>query len=252
MTKDLKAGLPAELFTFFEAMPRQGPGSEAVTECLYERFSSLMPARPKSADMGCGTGAAGIVLAEQGASVVGIDIHEPFLEAFEAEAVVRGVDDQVETRLASLAESGLDDESLDLVWSEGAVFTVGFDIALAEFMRVLKPGGLAVISECSWFQKDVPDELRTFWAGNYAGMRSVGENIVAAEQAGWRFLHTERLSSKVWELEFNAPMARLVESYRKVSDPAMVALAEDTAREIVLFRRHHALYGYAFFVLMKP
>ena len=52
--------IPAELFTFFEAMPRQGPGSEAVTRALFERFQSILPENPVAADMGCGTGAAGL------------------------------------------------------------------------------------------------------------------------------------------------------------------------------------------------
>lgn len=245
-------GIPAALFTFFESLPRQGPGSAAVTARLFERVRPLLPTAPAAADMGCGSGAAGLVLAAKGARVIGVDIHPPFLDAFRREAEDRGLGDRVETRLASMADSGMADMSLDLVWSEGAAYIVGFDAALAEFRRLLRPGGVAVISECTWLRDDPPEDLRAFWGGNYPGMRTTAANRAAAEAAGWRVLHTEVLAPDVWEKEFYAPMERLIASLEEGSDPDLKAIAEESAAEIALFRRYHDYYGYVFYLLHAP
>lgn len=256
-------GPPAALFRFFERLPRQGPGSAALTAAIFERVRPRLPAGPVVADMGCGSGAAGLVLArllageslldDQGARVHGVDIHPPFLRAFEAAAAEAGLAGRIDTRCASMLETGWPDGCLDLVWSEGAVFTVGFDAALVEFARLLKSGGVTVISEATWFQDPAraPAELRAFWHANYAGMRTVAGNLAAAEAQGWRFLHAERLADAVWESAFYAPMERLIAALRAAGETDLLAIAAESEREIALFRRHSAFYGYVYYALER-
>lgn len=249
MTDDPILDVQPALFTFFERMPRQGPGCGTVTADLYKRIHALLPPNPTAADMGCGSGAAGLVIAEQGAHVLGVDIHPPLLAAFRETARARGLADRIETQHASMTQTGRDGASFDLIWSEGAVFTVGFDAALAEFRRLLRPRGLVVLSECSWLQLDVPEELRAFWNANYPGMRTPAANLAAAESAGWRFVHTERLASEVWESGFYQPMERLIASIDAQDEPEVAEVAAEQKAEIDLFRRYRDYYGYIFYVL---
>ncbi len=252
MSDDLTDDISPAVFTFFEAMPRQGPGSAEVTAALYGHIRPQLPENPSTADMGCGCGAVGLVLAEKGARVTGIDLHQPFLNAFRDTAAERGLGDRVETLRVSMTDTGLADDCLDLVWSEGAVYTVGFDAALTEFKRLLKPGGVAVVSDCSWLQADVPSEVREFWEIAYPGMRSPAGNLAAAETAGWRFLHAEALAAEVWESEFYTPMERLISEIAPDADQDLKVLIEESETEISLFRRYHDVYGYVFHVLQAP
>ena len=244
--------IPEELFTFFEAMPCQGPGSEAVTRALFERFQSMLPENSVAADMGCGTGAAGLVLADAGVTVTGVDIHRPFLETFERHAAERGLSNRVSTRLAGMTESGIAPASLDLIWSEGAVFTVGFDAALEAFWPLAKPGALAVVSECVWLQEQVPEVLRSFWNQAYPGMRTAGENIRAAETAGYRFVHAEVLPSEIWESDFYQPIETMMARMDRDISPGMQAILTEQEEEIALFRQFNHLYGYVFHVFLRP
>jgi len=244
--------IPPALFTFFERMPRQGPGSADVTAALYKRFWPMLPEIPAAADMGCGSGAAGLVLAELGALVTGVDIHQPFLDAFAKTAREHGLGDRVSLIQASMMESGIAEQSLDLVWSEGAVFTVGFDVALNEFARLLKPGGLAVISESTWLRHDAPPELRAFWTDAYPGMGTVAGNLDTAGATGWRFLHAEVLDPEVWEQGFYGPMEKLVTEIEAGHDDDLKAIAWESKTEIDIFRRYQDYFGYVFYVLQMP
>jgi len=240
------------LFAFFERLPRQGPGAVEITRGLYDELRPQLPARPRAADMGCGSGAAGLVLAEAGAQVTGVDVHQPYLDAFADAAAARGVADRVATRRASMTASGLAPGSLDLVWSEGAVFTVGFETALEVFMGLVRPGGFVVVSECVWLQEVVPAEVRRFWAVNYPGMATVGAALRVAERLGYRFVAAKRLANWAWERDFYAPMGELIAEIEAAGPAALRTVAREQRVEIELFRRYGDVFGYVFFVLARP
>ncbi len=242
--------IPEALFRFFEAMPREGPGSEQVTRSLYDSVLDELPDSPRTADMGCGSGAASLVLARAGAQVTCVDIWRPFLDQLEEAAANRAVGDRITTRVASMLESGLASGSLDLVWAEGSVFTVGFDDALACFADLLVPGGVAVVSECSWFVEDPPEEAARFWEAGYPGMRSVAGNLQAALSSGWRFLGASSLQPAVWEEGFYGPMEALMESLGDVPD--MQSVVAECRHEIDVFRRISDSFGYVFYALARP
>ena len=87
------------------------------------------------ADVGCGTGILTRLLAGRGLEVVGIDPNEDML----VEARAGG--GPAEYRRGEAARTGLDDASVTLVTAAQAFHWFDADEALAEFHRVLKPGG---------------------------------------------------------------------------------------------------------------
>lgn len=93
-------------------------------------------------DAGCGGGRATILMAEAGASeVVALDLSQTNIETTRTRARQRGCANVVAQR-ASLLEVPFDDESFDVVWSNGVLHhTGGTDASLTEIARVLKPGG---------------------------------------------------------------------------------------------------------------
>lgn len=88
------------------------------------------------ADIGCGTGISARLFSARGFTVVGIDPNEAML----AKARAKGGADY---RRGESNASGLPDASQDLVFAAQAFHWFDIPTTLAEWRRILKPGGLA-------------------------------------------------------------------------------------------------------------
>jgi len=93
-------------------------------------------------DAGCGGGRATIMMAEAGASeVVALDLSQTNVQTTRMRAQQRGLENVV-VQEASLLDVPFEDESFDVVWSNGVLHHTGdTDGSLKEIARLLKPGG---------------------------------------------------------------------------------------------------------------
>ena len=249
MSDDLRA-----LFRLFEGMPRGGPGNEEATLEAVRRLPPL-PENPRILDLGCGPGEQTLVLArELGARVEAVDLHRPFLDALESAAREQGLEDRVLTREADMGALEVEPGSVDLIWSEGAIFVLGFEAGLRRWSPWLKsPGGLLVASEASWFVDDPPAELRAFWASCYPGMATESENLEIARAAGFEPIDHFRLPGEVWWSSYYTPMeARLPRLCKEAEqDAELSAVISEMEQEMEMHRRHGDCYGYTFYLLRK-
>jgi serine/threonine-protein kinase HipA len=242
----------ALLFELYEDMPRQGPGSEVATRRALDLLPALPP-HPLIADMGCGSGAASLVLAAAGGTVIGIDIHPPFLARLRADAAAAGLDGKVLAVAADMAAPPLAEGSLDLIWSEGAIYQIGFANGLARWRELLKPGGLIAATEATWLTDAPPEALRAFWATAYPAMAGIAANEATLRAAGFRVLDRFVLSADCWTESYYAPLARAIAAFRArhPGDAQATAVAEEAESEIDLYRRHGDAYGYVFYLAQR-
>jgi len=236
-----------DLFELFGRLPRQGPGDRATTLRALALLSEL-PTAPRLADLGSGTGASTLVLAEAtGGSVLAIDMHQPYLDELERRAAEAGLADQIETRAGDIAEPGLDAGSFDAIWSEGAAYAIGFDKALSAWAPLLKPGGYLAVTECSWLTDNPSPGCADFWREGYPTMRNAAGNRQAIEAAGLEVVDYFALAPETWWDELYGPLERLLDSC-EVLETAPVELIEESRAEIELFKRYNQEYGYIFYV----
>jgi hypothetical protein len=142
-------------------------------------------------------------------------------------------------------------QHIDLLWSEGAAYNIGFSNALTIWASAINRGGFAVVSELSWLRDQVPDAVREFFLSGYPDMQSIQQNLVVAENAGYVVLTTYTLPKDAW-----------VEGYYDLLEPRAKALidhpdssvrdfAVETIKEIEIFKFSEDSYGYVFYILQR-
>ncbi len=96
-------------------------------------------------DAGCGTGVVAVTAARLGAHVSGIDLTPQLLERARENSRLAEV--EVDLREADVEELPFPDAQFDIVLSQFAhMFAPRPDVAVAEMIRVLKPGGTIAFS----------------------------------------------------------------------------------------------------------
>ncbi len=239
------------LVDLHRGLERLGPGSRACTLRALSLCEGL-PSAPRVLDAGCGSGASALVLAEAtGGELTAVDLHPELLDALRDRAQALGLGARIRTLAADLAALPFPAGSFDLIWSEGAIYTVGFDLGLAALRPLLAPGGWLAVTDLSWFHEEPPAEAREWWAAEYPAMRSVTENLAAARRLGFEPGGHFALPAAAWTEGYYGPLEARLEPFLAAhpGDPAAAAVVEATRQEIALYRRHSSSYGYEFFVL---
>ncbi|HSK10272.1 MAG TPA: class I SAM-dependent methyltransferase [Vicinamibacterales bacterium] len=247
------AGPPPDFFRLYEGLPRQGPGSDDLTREALRRLGPL-PGSPRVLDLGCGTGRQTLVLARDLATrVVAVDNHVPFLHELDARAAAASLSHLVETRAGDMRSLDVPEGSVDLIWSEGAIYLLGFENGLRTWRPWLAAGGKLAVSECSWLTDDPADDLRAFWDAAYPTMGTVAANCAAAGDAGFEVLDTVPLPRSAWWDDYYTPLlARVGELEPEAQHNAVLAEAiAETRSEVALFERFGDAYGYVFYLCRK-
>jgi hypothetical protein len=141
--------------------------------------------------------------------------------------------------------------TIDLLWSEGAAYNVGFANALTTWEKAIKPNRFAVVSELSWLREQVPDAVREFFRLRYPEMRSVPQNISTAETAGYKIFNIYTLPKEAWVKDYYDVLEPRAKSLVNHSDVAVRNFAIETLKEIETFKISEDSYGYVFYVLQR-
>ena len=72
--------------------------------------------------------------------------------------------------------------SFDLIWSEGAIYNIGFRAGLEAWRPLLVKGGCMAVSEATWLTEDRPAEARAFWQEGYPA-------LMVTDTAPFRYAH---------------------------------------------------------------
>ena len=255
MTEDplVDARRRARFFEIFESMPRGGPGDpESAARALAAMVD--LPAQPRVLDLGCGPGAGSSTLASlTGGRVAALDLHAPFVVQQAAAARAAGLSHRLDPVCADMRDAPLAAGVFDLVWSEGALYSIGFRNGLERCVRLVRPGGYVAASEVVWTVAAPPDEVRRWWQAEYPDIAPIAEKAAAVTGAGLEILDHFTLPRDAWTIHFYEPMkARLGEFRRAWSgDEVGLTVIAELDAEIDMYERWSHVQGYEFFVARR-
>ncbi len=105
-------------------------------------------------DYGCGPGALSIEIANRvgdNGKVIAVDINEQFLQKTGDFAAEKGFSDRVDTMLLTGNEIPVPDQSVDRIVSKNVLeYVPDPETTIREFHRLLKPGGIAHVTDSDW------------------------------------------------------------------------------------------------------
>lgn len=239
---------------YFSALERQGPGSkEATLQALM--FTGNRGENARIADIGCGTGGQTLVLAENtSGQITAIDLFPEFIGILNRNAVNAGLNHRIKGVVCNMENLPFGEEELDLIWSEGAIYNIGYRRGLREWYKFLKPGGFIAVTEASWFTETRPQEIDRFWNEAYPEIDTISVKVAQMQEAGYIPATHFILPESCWTDNFYQPQKAIQPAFLKKHSGNEMAqsFVENERHEASLYAQYKNWYGYVFYIGMKP
>jgi len=247
---------------FHSSLSRLGPGTEASTLKALEIVAAARPSpttiaaggRLRVLDLGCGTGAQSLILARQlGEKILAVDNHQPYLDALRRRAEAAGVSERIVPLLSDMRAMEFGEGAFDLIWTEGAIFCMGFLDGLVKCRKWLAPCGLLALTEICWLQADVPQDCRDFLLQLYPPTMDIAGNLAAIRERGYTVVDHFTLPKSAWSEEYYRPIEARLEVLREqyAGDSERLGMIEMIQAEMDGYRKYSDYYGYVFFILKR-
>ncbi len=237
---------------YFSTVKRQGPGSPEVTQKALSFIDNLTD-ESKIADIGCGSGGQTMVLAQHAqGTITGIDLFPQFIDLFNSNAKELNLQNRVKGIIESMDNLSFQNEELDLIWSEGAIYNIGFERGLKEWRKFLKKGGYIAVSEASWFTDERPAEIEEFWTA-YPEIDTIPKKVAQMQAAGYLPVASFVIPEECWTENFFVPQIPAQEKFldkypENVSAQKFISY---TRHEAEIYDEYKEFYGYVFYIGKK-
>ncbi len=234
--------------------PRQGPGSTEETLKALELIDLPTDQVLQIADLGCGAGDQTITLAQNcRAQITAIDLSSAFLEALDRRVKTLGLSDKIQTLEKSMDDLPFDHESLDIIWSEGAIYNLGFEAGIKKWKPYLKPGGYLSVSEATWISTTRPQEINDFWNREYPEIDKASNKIKLLEDNGYTLTGYFYLAQDSWIENYYKPLATQFIPFLERQQGTEMAkeIVRLHEEEIALYHEYKDYFSYGFYIARK-
>jgi len=238
---------------YYSNLKRQGPGSPEMTIKALSFIDGLTQ-KSKIADLGCGTGGQTMVLAQNiSGHITGMDIYPDFINIFNDNAKKLNIHDRVKGITGSMDSLPFQNEEFDLIWSEGAIYNIGFERGLNEWRQFLKKDGYIAVTEATWFTEERPSEIQKYWEHHYPAITTIPNNVSTIQKAGYIPVSTFILPENCWIDNYFIPQNPVYDIFLKKynGDKTVEEFIEGNRHEEKMYHEYKKYYGYVFYIGKK-
>ncbi|MCK5015164.1 MAG: class I SAM-dependent methyltransferase [Candidatus Omnitrophica bacterium] len=241
------------IYELCERLPRCGPGDNESTRRAYESILEV-PKQPFILDIGCGTGMQTLELARiSEGKIIALDNCQGFLDILMNRAVEDRLQDFVTPKNMSMREMDFNEETFDIIWSEGALYSMGFQNGLKRCRQLLKDGGYLAVTELVYIAPDPPIPVVQYFESEYPDIKDVKSNVELIQNEGFHLLSNFTLPESSWLDNYYLPIEKKLPYLIKKYQNNQVALGvfEGFQNEVNFYKKYSEFYGYEFFVMKK-
>lgn len=238
---------------FFLNTERQGPGSPEVTLKALSFIDNLTD-ESLIADIGCGTGGQTMVLAQHApGQITGFDLFPQFIDRFNNNALEQNLQHRVKGVVRSMDSLPFQNEELDLIWSEGAIYNIGFERGLKEWRNFLKPGGYIAVTESSWFTEERPAEIEDYCMPHFPEMDTISNKVAVVQKTGYMPVATFILPATCWTDHYFTPLIKAQDVFleKYAGNKTVEEFVELQRYDAEMYHKYKDFYGYVFYIGKK-
>ncbi|MCK4947933.1 MAG: class I SAM-dependent methyltransferase [Candidatus Aureabacteria bacterium] len=241
------------LYELCERLPRCGPGDNKSTRRAFNTIPKP-PKEPYILDIGCGTGMQAIELAKiSNGKIIALDNYQGFLDILMKKAAKEGFDENIIPKKISMLEMDFAPGSFDIVWSEGALYFMGFQNGLRQCRQLLKDNGYLAVTELVYITPNPPTPVVQYLESEYPDIKDVKGRIDLIRNEGFHLLSNFTLPESSWLDNYYLPMEkelpRLIKKYQ--NNQVALGIFEFFQNEVDSYKKYSKYYGYEFFVMQK-
>ena len=182
-----------------------------------------------------------------------MDLYPEFLHELNEKAERLGLKGKIVTLQKSMEELPFKSKEFDIIWSEGAIYNVGFDNGIKKWKNYLKVGGYLAVSEITWITNSRPKEIEDFWKQEYPEIDIASNKIKILETNVYSLVGYFYLTQDSWIENYYKPMEARFEAFlnRYNSSELACKVVEEYKSEINLYLKYKDYYSYGFYIVRR-
>lgn len=237
----------------FEGMERFSPGSTGST--LFATKSISRNSEVDILEIGCGAGTSALLLAQAfpKARIIAIDSNKEYIRQLGQRASSMGLAQQVQGIVMSMEQMQFPEGQFDVILSEGSAYITGFETALEQWKKYLRPDGQLLINDLCWLKEHIPTHCLNYWREQYPDINTVRARRKLIEEKGYEIRSVTEQPVQDWTENYYKPLSQNLEkmAQKYQGNQEAMSVVKKISDEIQMYYKFAPFYTYVMFALSK-